>query len=192
MNVESIVPNVLHREVGVNKWEKNLPPRQMYEAVSRRGYHNVPGDKGGPTMCGVTWRTFADWRRRQGKPNPTLTELKKLTYDEWLEILKKMFWDPCQADKIENDSIAEMLVDWRWVNGGQAIRDAQTAFSLRQDGIVGPKTLAALNAKPASVVFERLKAARLASYRKIVARAPGQSKFYSGWVNRTNGIQFKE
>ncbi len=195
--IESMVPHILRWEVGQTKeeiknktWE-TLSPRQIYDLVRKRGYHYLPNDKGGPTMCGVTLTTFTEWRRRQGSGKPGIADLKKLEYDEWLSILKNLFWDPTKADRIANDSIALMLVDWRWVNGTQAIRNAQDTFSLVQDGIVGPKTLAALNADPADNVFMRLKNARKASYRRIVQRNPSQNAFYKGWINRTDSIEFK-
>ncbi|MDE6380489.1 MAG: peptidoglycan domain protein, partial [Muribaculaceae bacterium] len=165
--------------------------RMMDESVARRRYHNRPTDKGGPTMCGVTISTFAEWRRRQGKTIPTIGDLRGLKYDEWLAILKTLFWDPCMADKIQNASVAMMLVDWRWVNGTQAVRDAQNAFSLIQDGIVGQKTLAALNTPPPEEVFMRMKYAREASYRKIADRNPSQRVFLKGWISRTNSIEFR-
>lgn len=190
-NFEFMIPHILHREVGLKKQEKELSPRMMYESVSKRGFHIISGDKGGPTMCGVTLNTFRMWRKNKGKPAPSISDLKRLTFDEWVAILRHLFWDPCRADEISNDSIAMMLVDWRWVNGLQAIRDAQNVLSLRQDGIVGPKTLAALNGPEPESIFTRLKAARLASYRKIVERNESQKIFFNGWVNRTNSIQFR-
>lgn len=184
-----MVPHILKWEVGLKAGEEKLGGRELYEKVAARGFHKIAGDRGGATMCGVTIGTFTDWRRKQGKGNPSEDDLRKLGYDEWLAIMKSLFWDPCKADKIGNDNVAMMLVDWRWVNGSQAVRDAQTVLSCVADGIVGPKTLAALNAKPASSVFARLKAARERAYRRIVERRPDQGKFLKGWLNRTNSIR---
>ena len=188
--MESMVPHILDKEIGLNDTERSLSPRQMYERVAKRGYHCLANDKGGPTMCGVTIATFTDRRLKQGKPKPTVDDLRALSYEEWLDILKSAFWDPCHGNRIINQSIAIMLVDWRWVNGTQAIRDTQTVFSLVPDGIVGPKTLDALNASPAETVFNRLKTARLRSYDRIIARSPSQKKWHKGWINRTNSINF--
>lgn len=194
--MERMVPHILKWEVGQTKEEiKNkiwdgLTPRQIYDRVKARGYHCIPGDKGEQTMCGVTLKTFKEWKKKQGKPVPTVNDLKALQYDEWIAILKSGFWDRCKADQISNQSIAEMLVDWRWVNGNQAVRDAQAVLSCVADGIVGPKTLAALNAPEPLSVFNRLKNARIRAYDKIVSRSPSQKKFYNGWLNRTNSIQF--
>ena len=195
--IEKIIPHILLWEVGKTKEEREgkiwegLTPRKIYDLVKSRGYHNLPNDKGGPTMCGITLRTFTEWCRWEGRPKPTVEEQKGLCYDNWLEILKGLFWRPCGADYILNQSIAEMLVDWRWVNGTQAVRDAQTVLSCVADGIVGPKTLAALNAKDDESVFIRLKNARLRSYTKIVERNPSQGKWLKGWRNRTNSIHYE-
>lgn len=188
--METLIPHIIFHEINV----KALPGESnasLFERARPKGYHCIPGDSGGPTMIGVILSTYADWRRKHGKPTTTVEDLKAISYDEWLTLLKQEFWNPCKADQIRNKSIAHMLVDWRWVNGPQAVRNMQTAFSLVADGIVGPKTLAALNATDSETVFNRLKAAREASYRKIVQRRPSQMQFYQGWLNRTNDIKFQ-
>lgn len=191
-NIDIMIPHILTWEVGLKDSERELPPRQMYESVSKRGYHNIKGDSGKDTMCGVTIGTFREWREQQGKPGPSVADLKALTYDEWLAILRHTFWDRCKADQIANASIALMMVDWTWVNGATtAIRQMQAAFGLATDGIIGQKSLAALNASPAATVFSRLKTARLRSYDRIVAARPSQRKFLAGWQNRTNSIKYQ-
>lgn len=190
-NIESLIPHILNWEVGLTDAEKNLAPRKMYESVSKRGYHCISGDSGGHTMCGVTLTTFTEWWHYNMQPTPSVAELKALAYDEWLAILKHYFWNRCQADKITNSSVAVMMVDWCWLNGSiTAIRQMQSTFGLVTDGVIGPKSLAALNATPASEVFSRLKTARIRSYDKIVSARPNQLKFYNGWCNRTNAIGF--
>lgn len=193
--METLIPHIIFHEISV----KALPGEgneALFLRARPKGYHCTPGDSGGPTMIGVTFGTYSEWVRKgngerlKGKA-PTVEDLKRISYQEWLTLLKQEFWNPCKADQIHNKSIAHMLVDWRWVNGPQAVRDMQTAFSLVADGIVGPKTLAALNAPDSETVFNRLKLAREASYRKIVQRRPSQMRFYQGWLNRTNDIKYK-
>ncbi|MBD5583885.1 MAG: peptidoglycan domain protein [Clostridia bacterium] len=188
-SIERLIPHILQWECGVTV-RKGETPESAYARARAKGVTTVKGDAGGATLCGVTIGTFSDWRRRQGRPIPTVGDLAALDYGEWLAILKSLFWDPCKADGIANQAVADMLVDWRWVNGTQAVRDAQAAFSLVPDGIVGPKTLAALNAVPARKTFERLMCMREAAYRRIVRNRPSQKKFLKGWLNRTNAIKF--
>ena len=71
------------------------------------------------------------------------------------------------------------------------IRKVQDIFSLKQDGVVGPKTLAALNGAPALEVFNRIKYAREKHYRNIVANRPGQGVNLNGWLNRLESIKFE-
>ncbi len=190
-NIEKLIPHILLWENSISMKEGETL-KQTFERARKKGVHIVKGDLGGPTLVGVTLATFQDWRRRQGKPTPTQADLAKLNFEEWIAILKYIFWDPCKADDIHNQSIANMLVDWRWVNGTQAIRDAQFILGLVTDGIVGPKTLGALNATPAASVFSRLKTARENAYRKIVNNRPTQQRFLNGWINRTNDIKYEE
>lgn len=191
--LEGLIPHLL-------RWENSIivrPGESLRDAFGRaraKGVVKVKGDSGGATLCGITLRTFEEWRREHAGTNglreASEEELARLGYEEWLAILRTMFWDGCKGDRIENQSVANMLVDWRWVNGKQGVRDAQWVLSLVADGIVGPKTLAALNASPASGVFARLKGARERSYRRIVERRPSQEKFLKGWLNRVDSIKF--
>lgn len=198
-NIEIMAPHILTWEVlikdkGIRARRDALirqgaAGREIYNLVAPYGFTKIPGDRGGATMCGVTIATFREWTHN---PVASESDLKALKYDEWLAILRHVFWDRCRADLIANPSIALMMVDWCWLNGATtAIRQMQATFGLATDGIIGSKSLAALNAKPADVTFARLRTSRLRSYDKIVARSPSQMQFYKGWVNRTNSIEFK-
>lgn len=179
------------------RWECSVFPadgetvKSLYERAAKKGVTHIKNDLGGATLCGITLRTYTDWCRLKGYPKPTETRLAAMDFDTWKRILNDLFWTRCKASEIRNGSIALMLVDWCWVNGPQAIRDAQTALGCVADGIVGPKTLAALNDSDSAGVFTRLKAARERSYRRIVERRESQRRFLTGWLNRTDSIDFK-
>lgn len=188
--IEKLIPHILLWENSI----RTLPGeslRQTYERAKAKGVIKKKTDLGGATLAGVTLKTFQEWRVKQGKPRPTEADIAKLSYEEWLAILKSLFWNRCKGDEIRSQPVANMLVDWCWLNGPQAIRDAQTAFSLVADGIVGAKTLAALNSSPAETVFNRLKYARERSYHKIVQNRPSQAVNLQGWLNRTDALKFE-
>jgi lysozyme family protein len=149
----------------------------------------VSGDKGGLTMCGVTFSTYATYCNKVGKTAKE-SGLKTLSYNDWYTILHTMFWNRWKADQITNQAIANILVDWYWISGINGVKRPQRILGVKDDGIVGPKTVAAVNAADPQVLFDKLKADRFAHFKEIVAKTPSQQQFYNGWVNRVNMIHF--
>lgn len=187
--VESIVPFILKWETGTTGI--GLTNGQLFEKAKLKGFANDPDDLGGATMCGVTLATFAEYCRRKGYPRPTIMRLKAIKYKEWLEILKTMFWDKWKADQINNESIALILVDWVWGSGKYGITIPQKAIGVTADGIVGPKTIAAVNAKDPKQLFDLIRKERLAYIERICRSRPTNLKYKRGWLNRLNDIKFK-
>lgn len=149
------------------------------------GFANVPGDKGGPTNKGVTIATF---RSIFGK-DKTVEDLKKITDEQWLKIFKTYYWDRWKADNIEDQSIANLLVDWCWGSGVYGIRIPQRVLKVQVDGIVGKKTLAAINNHPDKrTLFNILWKERENHFKRLGIGSQG--KFLRGWLNRLNGIQY--
>ena len=85
------------------------------------GYVNNPDDKGGPTNMGVTLSTYSRYCRYKAYPRPTIERLQNLPMDTWHEIFKIFYWNVCRADEIENQAIANLVVDWFWCSGKWAI-----------------------------------------------------------------------
>lgn len=187
--VENIVPFILKWETGTTGI--GLTNEQLFEKAKLKGFANDPDDLGGATMCGVTLATFAEYCRRKGYPRPTIVRLKAIKYKEWLEILKTMFWDKWKADQINNESIALILVDWVWGSGKYGITIPQKAIGVTADGIVGPKTIAAVNAKDPKQLFDLIRKERLAYIERICRSRPINLKYKRGWLNRLNDIKFK-
>lgn len=187
--IKSIVPFILKWETGTTGI--GLTNEQLFEKAKLKGFANDPDDLGGATMCGVTLATFTEYCRRKGYPRPTIVRLKAITYKEWLEILKTMFWDKWKADQINNESIALILVDWVWGSGKYGITIPQKAIGVTADGIVGPKTIAAVNAKDPKQLFDLIRKERLAYIEKICRSRPTNLKYKRGWLNRLNDIKFK-
>ena len=149
------------------------------------GYSNHPSDKGKETNRGITIATF---RCVYGQ-NKTVADLKALTDEQWMHIFKTLYWDKCRADEIKNQSVANLLVDFAWGSGtARAAKYIQRLVGVTQDGNIGPKTIAAINARDAKSLFTGLKAERLAFINSIVRNNTSQMVFYKGWVNRLNAI----
>lgn len=187
--IESIVPFILKWETGTTGI--GLTNEQLFEKAKLKGFANDPDDLGGATMCGVTLATFTEYCRRKGYPRPTIVRLKAITYKEWLEILKTMFWDKWKADQINNESIALILVDWVFGSGKYGITIPQKAIGVTADGIVGPKTVATVNAKDPKQLFDLIRKERLAYIERICRSRPTNLKYKRGWLSRLNDIKFK-
>jgi lysozyme family protein len=158
------------------------------------GFADTPGDAGGATNMGVTLGT---WRQvgydKTGDGRIDVEDLKRLTADEVVErVLKPHYWDRWRADEIHSQSLAHLLVDWVWASGAPGITIPQQMLGVKADGIVGPKTLAALNGHPdPRELFDRLKAERFLFLGKIVVARPANLKFLVGWINRLNDLNFQ-
>lgn len=154
------------------------------------GFANDPLDQGGATFRGVTIATYRDYRKRRGYASTSVDDLKAMTSLEWQDIFKSLYWDRWRADSIDNQALANILVDWVWASGSNGIRIPQRMLGVTPDGIVGPRTIDALNAQKPAEFFHEIKAARIQFVEDIVRRKPPQARFIKGWKNRINEFEF--
>lgn len=151
------------------------------------GYCDDPDDRGGATNKGVTLATF----RRYYGANATKGQLQAMTDAQWLHIFRRGYWDEFRADEINNQSVADACVDWAWNSGTvKAAKKVQAVLGVTADGIVGQRTLAAINAAQPRQLFAKIKAARLRYVENIAKNNPKQKKFLKGWKNRINSLIF--
>ncbi len=189
-NIEHYIPFLM-------KWEasttgENLSNEELFNKARTRAYASDSADSGGATMCGVTLTTYKSYRKSKGITTTTTDDLKAITYDEWRDILKSLYWDKWQADKIENQSLAELVVDWYWHSGIWGIKNPQQCLGVKNDGIVGEKTLAAINGENRAAIFRKIWKRRKNYYYGIVNNNSTQRKFLKGWLNRLNDQTYAE
>ena len=156
------------------------------------GYVCDPDDMGGATNMGVTIETYRAYCRKNGLPHPSLARLKKLSKSTWMGILKSMYWDRFGGDGIESQSVANICVDWLWMSGSVAIKRVQEIVGVKVDGIVGAKTLAAINNRSPLPLFGAIKQARKEHIDEICAKRPVNEKFRRGWMNRLNDMMYED
>ena len=157
------------------------------------GFVNDPDDLGGATNMGVTigtWKSFG--YDNDGDGDIDVDDLHLLTREDVVNrVLKPHYWDRWKADLIKSQSVANILVDWLWASGAHGIKIPQRLLGVAVDGIVGPKTIAAVNARNPRELFDMLKIARFDFIEDICRKRPANNKFKRGWMNRINDLRFE-
>lgn len=157
------------------------------------GFVNDPDDLGGATCKGITYKTYKLYKRRKGLHEPTVEDLKNLSDEEFTEVLKTMYWDNCLGDRINSQSVANAIVDWAWNSGTvTAVKEVQRILGVEDDGIIGNITLSAINSRSPLPLFGAIQTARKFYIERICISRPANKKYYKGWMNRINNLQFKE
>ena len=189
-NIEHFIPFLIKWEAGISK-KSNETNESLFQRARKTGWADDPDDLGGQTMVGVTMATYEEYCRRKGYPTPTTGRLMDLSYNDWKSILKMLYWDRWNADEIRSQSIAEIVCDFVWASGVHGIKVPQDLVGVIPDGIVGPKTLAAVNSRNPRELFDQIKIARFDFIEDICRKRPANNKFKRGWMNRINDIKFE-
>jgi lysozyme family protein len=155
-------------------------------------YANHPLDKGGPTKFGITLETFKTFGRDlNGDGVINAKDVAQMTIADAEQIAKKEFWDFFAGDEINNQSLAQIIMDFGWASGiVTAAKIVQGILKVNRDGVFGPKTIAAINKADAATLFDTIKKRRLAYVDGIVANDQKQVIWLKGWKRRINDITF--
>lgn len=151
------------------------------------GFVNDKDDLGGATNMGVTLATY----RSVFGSKKTVNDLKRMTRVQWGIIFKKFYWDKWKADDIKDQNVANILVDWLWCSGSYGIKIPQSVLCVSADGIVGSKTIAAINARDGRELFYTIKQERKDFIDRICQTRPQNRKFKKGWLNRINSLDYE-
>lgn len=145
------------------------------------GYVNHPRDPGGETNKGITWRTYAAWRRSQGLPEQSV---RHITNEEVRAIYKAQYWDAVRGDDLPS-GLDYAVFDFA-VNSGpsRAAKFLQRQIGVPQDGVIGSHTLSAIPAD-ALPVIRSLCDARLAWLRTLKT----WGTFGRGWTARVQDVK---
>ena len=183
--IDKFIPILFRWEAGISV-HNDETLEQAFARAKKTGWANDPNDNGGATMVGVTIGTYRTYCKRNGFKTPSIQDLKEIPYKVWRDIVYTMYRNKWKADTIEDQTVANLVVDWIWHSGAATIKKVQGLLNVTQDGIVGPKTIHALNV--ANNIANKIYNSRKNYFESIIKNNPSQKKWLNGWMNRLNYI----
>ncbi len=135
---------------------------------------NSSADRGGRTKYGIAEKSNPDmW-----KDGPPSLEKAIARYAQKYLIGPKIHLIPYE-------NLKEVMFDFAVTSGPQlAIQKLQQVLKLEQDGVIGPKTLAAVAAEDARWLVNKVSLERVKMAGRIVKRDPSQLTWLNGWLDR--------
>lgn len=136
------------------------------------GYVDHPDDPGGATRWGVT--------ERVARANGYRGAMRDFPLSDARRIYRALYWDAVRADELP-PAVRFDVFDAA-VNSGvaQAAKWLQRAIGVRDDGVIGPATIAAARTFTGSALAARFNGARL----QFMTDLPTWSSFGKGWARR--------
>lgn len=156
------------------------------------GYGNDTADRGGETKFGISDNRdgLADGLTDvdgDGKPD---TAIKKLTKQQSEQIYYRDYWQAAHCDEIAvaAPKLSIVLMDAAVNHGvGTAKRLLQRAAQVKEDGVIGPKTIGVV-ALRGDVLAGVMLDVRESYYRDIVKNNSAQGRFLRGWLKRLSAL----
>lgn len=139
------------------------------------GYSDHAADPGGATNFGITHHTLKRWRKVL---EITKEDVAALTREEAAEIYRAWYWDRCHCGRMPSG--LDLLLFDAGVNHGTngALRMLQETVKVKQDAIIGPVTMAAVEKMDRTKLFIEFSAIRADLYETI------NKTFERGWYRR--------
>ena len=136
------------------------------------GFSDHAADPGGKTRYGITEAVAREVGYRG--------DMREMPLDLAKRIYMERYWRPVRADELPA-GVRYAVFDAAVNSGpGQAVKWLQRAAGVADDGVLGPKTLAAANALNADSLRSKILAQRL----RFMSSLPNWPAFSRGWSRR--------
>lgn len=150
------------------------------------GFTDDENDRGGKTTWGIT--------EEEAREFGYTGDMRNLTKDFAKNIYLKKYYLGNKLDKILNDKVALSIFDWAVNSGRRGIKKAQIVANkfgtnLIIDGIIGNKTLEAINSINPEEFLKEYHEMQRTFYKNLAAKDSTQEDFLKGWLNR---VEIKE
>jgi lysozyme family protein len=151
-----------------------------------------PSEPGGMAYKGITYATYNALCKQLLGRDPSEAHFKSLSNNE-AKVFIKHYWDSVGANKVESSSIAAWITEMAWGSGVvRSVKTVQQTLnysfgkSLAVDGVMGTKTLAAINSTDESKLFDALGVARIKFLKDLAVAKPDKAQYLDGWLRRVN------
>ena len=189
--MEKLIAFILAFEAGVTSGNCHFESNMLrFREALKSGYSDDPRDPGGATQCGVTLGTYRGYCQKKGYPVPSKKMLRNIPYNHWKEILQEYFWKPSGGGQIA-EPLAWLITDWVWASGPKVLKRVQRLIGVKQDGIIGPKTIDRLNFYDVEFLFDILKDERRKYLDECIAKNKTLEIYRKGWLRRLESITFE-
>lgn len=139
------------------------------------GLINHPRDPGGITKYGISLKAY---------PALGADGIRNLTVQDAKDIYERDYWNALRCEELP-EALRYMVFDCAVNQGpGFAATALQSAVSVRADGLIGDRTIAAAHKVKPIDALKKLSTLRYARYY----RHPEWKTFGSGWINRLFGV----
>jgi lysozyme family protein len=154
-------------------------------------FTNDPDDSGGPTKWGITQKAYSAFIGYAA----TAEDIAALTEEQAQIFYFQNYWRPLKCANISHLTVALCLFDTAVLYGvGTAALMAQEACGLvggavlKFDGIIGDKSLAAINSIDEVKFVKAYYAMILRRIDSVVATYPKNAKYRTGWASRAKRL----
>lgn len=172
------------------KLEFNSPANALHVNKTETGYTFMGiYQKAHPNL--VMWKQIDETVKRHKKLSDASVELynNKVLLEEVKMFYKKNFWDRMRLDEITDQHKAnEMFVFGVNAGCGRSVRLAQLVVGTVADGLIGPKTIEAINAYDTDEFDREFDSEEIKYYEAIVSNNPEKKIFLNGWKNRAVAV----
>lgn len=149
--------------------------------VHEGGYSNHPSDPGGPTNYGITIHDY----RRYVKPGATAADIKAMRVTEAKAIYRAKYWDAQRCDDLPA-GVDYAVFDYGVNSGiGRSKKVLQRVIGVNADGVLGPKTMAAVAAHDPKQTIVAICDERL----RFLKRLRTWPVFGRGWGRRVADVE---
>lgn len=149
------------------------------------GFSDHPADRGGATNQGVTQAVYDAFRKHRGLPPRTV---RLITSDEVATIYREGYWVPGRCELLPWPASLNHFDAAVNLGVRQAAVLLQRAVGAKEDGILGPRTLEAVDDTKLGRLLSRMWLVRLEFYDRLVQMRTSQQVFLAGWKNRVAGL----